>query len=314
MRTMWRLSGGVAVLGLGAAAGLGCAGSHAVGQGLPRASMAATAGAGAGVNEGASAGPHDAMIDEERDATTGLLEHHRHHHHGGVTLLLAMSLDTLGVSPEQKEAMEKIRRDLHAQMEPARAAEQNLAITLADGLAVGAIDTVRIDAAVGQLSSAAAAVNDASADAMNQVHAILTPPQRVALVEKLEAHWSVWQKANRQDDDHLAQLAAELGLAPDQVERIRTTLPEAMKGVAPFDAQEVSAHLDAFANAFEAKTFDARALARGGAATTHMVGWGGATMAHFIEAVSPVLTAEQRTKLAQQLRHHANHNPSAEGG
>jgi len=32
----------------------------------------------------------------------GLMEHHRHHHHGGVTLFIAMSLDTLGVSPNSR--------------------------------------------------------------------------------------------------------------------------------------------------------------------------------------------------------------------
>ena len=40
------------------------------------------------------------------DAMAGLLEHHRYHHHGGVTLFIAMSLDTLGVSPEQRVAVE----------------------------------------------------------------------------------------------------------------------------------------------------------------------------------------------------------------
>jgi hypothetical protein len=69
-----------------------------------------------------------------------------------------MSLDTLGLSPEQKPAVEKIRSDLHARMEPARAAEQNLLGTLADGLAVGVLDPAKVDAAVGQLTKAAASV------------------------------------------------------------------------------------------------------------------------------------------------------------
>jgi uncharacterized RmlC-like cupin family protein len=43
-----------------------------------------------------------------------------------------------------------------------------------------------------------------------------------------------------------------------------------------------------------------------------MVGWAAAHMAHFLEAVSPVLTAEQRADFAQRLREHATHNPSAE--
>jgi Spy/CpxP family protein refolding chaperone len=231
-----------------------------------------------------------------------------------VTLLIAMSLDTLGVPPEQKAAVEKIRRDLHAGMEPARAAEQSLVGTLADGVVAGAIDSAKVDAAVSQLSSAAAKVNDATTDALNQLHAVLTPPQRLALVDKLQAHWSVWQKANMEESDHLAQLAVDLGLAPDQVERIRASLAEGAKVAPRFDAQEVAAHVQAFCNAFKAPTFDAKALTTGGAATAHMVGWGGAHLAHFIESVSPVLTPDQRTKFAQLLRQHASHDPSAGGG
>ena len=47
-------------------------------------------------------------------------------------------------------------------------------------------------------------------------------------------------------------------------------------------------------------------------ANAHLVGWGAAQMAHFVETASPVLTSEQRAKLAQRLRDHASHNPSAQ--
>ena len=66
--------------------------------------------------------------------------------------------------------------------------------------------------------------------------------------------------------------------------------------------------------AFRAQTFDAKVLTTGGPATAHMVGWGAARLARFVESVSPVLTTEQQGKLAQILRQHANHNPSASGG
>jgi Spy/CpxP family protein refolding chaperone len=290
---MRQVTGILATLLLGTGGMLGCGGSAAT-------NAPPTAVAGASV--------------EEEDATAGLLEHHRHHHHGGVTLLIAMSLDTLGLSPEQKPVVEKLRSDLHARMEPARAAEQNLVGTLADGLAAGMLDPVKVDAAVAQLTRAAATVHDASTDALNQLHGVLTPPQRAALVDKLEAHWSVWQRANTDESDHLAELTADLDLTPDQVGKIRTSQAEAMKALPRFDSQEVAAHIRAFGDAFRGPTFDAKTLTTGGAATAHMVGWGAAHMAHFIESVSPVLLPEQRGKLAQMLRQHANHNPSANGG
>jgi len=243
-----------------------------------------------------------------------LTEHHRHHHHGGVTLLIALSLDTLGVSPEQRAAVEKIRSVLHARMEPARAAEQRLVATLADGLAAANLDAASVDAAVGQVAAAAAKVHDASADALNELHAVLTPPERAALVEKVEAHWAVWQKANAEETDprnpdhgQLAMLATDLDLTRDQVDKIRAALGEGMKAVPRLDPQEIATHLRAFGDASRGDKFDARVLATANGANAHLAGWGAARLAHFIEAVSPVLTPDQRARFVERLREHAAH-------
>ena len=287
----------VAVVLLGAGATVGCGGSSAS---KPPPATAASA------------------TEADDDATAGLMEHHRHHHHGGVTLFIAMSLDTLGVSPEQQAAVEKLRTDLHARMEPARAAEQGLVVTLADGVAAGSIDAVKVDAALAQLTAATAAVHDASADALNQLHDLLTPPQRAALVDKVQAHWSIWQKANAEEtgaakpEGRLATLATDLGLTADQVDKIRAAMAEGMKSVPRLDPQEVEKHLGAFGDAFRSEKFDARTLTTASGASAHLVGWGGAHMAHFIEAVSPVLTPDQRARLGQRLHEHASHNPSAQ--
>ena len=254
------------------------------------------------------------------DVSAGLTEHHRHHHHGGVTLLIALSLDTLGVPPEQRTAVEKIRSDLHARMEPARAAEQRLVATLADGLAAANLDAASVDAAVARVVVAAAKVHDASADALNELHAVLTPAQRAALVEKVEAHWAVWQKANAEETgprnpDHgqLAMLATDLDLTRDQVDQIRAGLGEGMKAVPRLDLQEIATHLRAFGDAFRGDKFDARVLTTANGANAHLAGWGAARLAHFIEAVSPVLTPDQRARFVERLREHAAHSPNNGG-
>jgi Spy/CpxP family protein refolding chaperone len=293
MTSMALRMGIVAAGMLGAAATIGCGGNSA--NNLPPATAAA-----------------------DDDATAGLMEHHRHHHHGGVTLFIAMSLDTLGVSPEQQAAVEKLRAELHARMEPARTAEQSLVATLADGVAAGNIDAAKVNAALAQLTAAAAGVHDASADALNQLHEVLTPTQRAALVDKVQAHWGVWQKANAgetgaaQPEGRLATLAADLGLTADQLDKIRAALAERMKTTPALDPQEIATHLGAFGDAFRGEKFDARTLTSANGANVHLVGWGGAHMAHFVEAVSPVLTPDQRAKLAQRLHDHASHNPSAQ--
>jgi Spy/CpxP family protein refolding chaperone len=275
---------------------------------------------GCGGGSANSPPPATATNAEDDDATAGLMEHHRHHHHGGVTLFIAMSLDTLGISPEQRAAVEKVRTDLLARMEPSRAAEQSLVITLADGVAAGNIDVAKVDAALAQLTAAAAAVHDASADALNQLHEVLTPPQRAALVDKVQAHWAVWRRANAEESEgakpeggRLATLATDLGLTPDQEDKIRVAVAEGMRAVPRLDPQEIATHLGAFGDAFRSERFDARTLKTASGANEHLVGWGGAHMAHFVEAVSPLLAPDQRARFADRLREHASHaTPSAQ--
>jgi len=281
--------------------------------------LLASATAGCGGTSASNPPPAVAANAADDDASAGLMEHHRFHHHGGVTLFIAMSLDTLGVSSEQRAAVDKIRSDLHARMEQARSAEQNLETALAEGLSAGNFDTTKVDAAAAQVAVAAAAVHDASASALNELHAVLTPPQRGALVDKVEAHWAVWQKANADEtgptnpESHLAMLATDLSLTTDQVDRIRAGVVEGMKAVPPLRAQEIATHLRAFGDAFRSEKFDAGALTTAGGANAHLAGWGAAHMAHFVETVSPVLTPDQRSQLAERLREHAAHNPSAQG-
>jgi Spy/CpxP family protein refolding chaperone len=272
---------------------------------------------GGSANRQPAAGATGSTADEE--ATADLTEHDRYHHHGGVTLFIGMSLDTLGVSPEQRAAVEKIRTELHARMEPARTAEQDLVTTLAEGLAAGAIDAAKVDTGVARVTGAAALVHEASSAALNELHSVLTPVQRAALVDKVEAHWAVWQNANagetgpaKPEGGHLGMLAADLGLSPDQVEKIRASLGDRMKVVPRLDPQEIATHLRAFGDAFRSEGFDAKALTTASGANAHMVGWGAAHLAHFVEVASPILTPDQRVKLAQRLRDHAAHDPSAQ--
>ena len=97
------------------------------------------------------------------------------------------------------------------------------------------------------------------------------------------------------------------------MDKIRAGLGEGMKAVPRLDPQEIATHLRAFGDAFRSDKFDAKALTAASGANAHLVGWGAAHLAHFVETVSPVLTPDQRTKLAQRLREHAAHDPSAAG-
>lgn len=161
--------------------------------------------------------------------------------------------------------------------------------------------------ALADLSAAAARAEGASADALNQLHGVLTGVQRGALVDKVEAHWVVWQAAN---DNGPATLGPDLDLTVDQMNRIHAALGNDAGGLPAFDPQEVTAHLRAFGDAFRSERFDARASALASAASTPMIDWGAGRMARFVEAVSPILTADQRASFALTLREHARHDPN----
>jgi hypothetical protein len=245
-----------------------------------------------------------------------LKEHHRFHHYGGLTLFIAQGLDTLDVPEDRRAAVEIIRKDLLANLEPGRVAEQAFIMTLADGVAAGNVDAATADAAITRAQAAAQNVFDRCADNLNQLHSLLTSPERVALVDKVNAHWVVWQNVNagetgsnpHQEGD-LASLQAELGLTQDEVDRIHAVLtghPEPA-----FDSKKTDTEIRGFDNAFASDQFDAKALgAADDDANNHMVVWADQHLANVLRAATPSLTSEQRSLLAERLRRHAAHNPS----
>ena len=280
----------------------------------------------AGCAQHSAAAPPSALAvgteasNEPDEVTAGLIEHHRFHHHGGATLFIAMSLDTLGVSPEQRVALANIRGALHARMEAARLAEQRLITVLADGLVAGNVDQSKVDAAMLQVSSAAETVHEATADAMNELHAVLTPLQRGALADKMEAHWHLWQQANlddnrstNQDMSSLAMITEELSLTNDEADKIRAGLGERMTRVTPLAASVVDTRLRAFGDAFRGDAFDAKNIPSSIASNEQLAAWGAAHMTNLVEAAVLVLTVEQRTKLATHLREHAAHGANLAG-
>jgi hypothetical protein len=137
MRSMW-CGGGLGLI-LGSSVTL-----VACGGGLANGQSSVTSGGAAADDEGAA----------------DLSEHHRHHHHGGVTMFIAMSLDSLGISPEQQTVVEKVQADLFAKMAPARVAERGVVLAIADGIAAGAVDRGKVDSAIDQVASAAAALHE----------------------------------------------------------------------------------------------------------------------------------------------------------
>jgi Spy/CpxP family protein refolding chaperone len=161
-------------------------------------------------------------------------------------------------------------------------------------------------------------MDDATNDEIDKLHAVLQPPERQALALKVQAHYEIWFRANADETaqpnqemeggqiHHLAQI---LGLSTDQVQKIDATFTKsiatAFAGKDKFDGKAVEQHMTAFISAFPGDTFDAKALTTADKANSSVAAWGGMRMTRMYQAMIPVLTPDQRTKLAARLRDHA---------
>jgi hypothetical protein len=78
-----------------------------------------------------------------------------------------------------------------------------------DGVAAANLDETTVDAAIAQVSAAAATVHDASTDALNELHAVLTPPAIDDLPDTLapdDSNWSQVFSASDKDDSNWSQV------------------------------------------------------------------------------------------------------------
>jgi hypothetical protein len=251
----------------------------------------------------------DQLADER--AESGLRERHQHQHHGGAMQFIVMGLDTLGPNDASRPKVEQLQRDLEVCLAPAGEIQRQLELSIADGVAAGSVDLAQADGLIRQLDGASLQAHACSGDALNQLHALLSPAERAELVEKVQAHWEVWREVNdegaaasRGAGGRLGRLARELRLTPEQVERASASLHVALTGRGgTFDRARVDASLQAFAAAFVSESFDARTVSM--QENGRLASFGASRRALFYETITPLLTAGQRAELAGHLRQRA---------
>ncbi|HEY3822864.1 MAG TPA: periplasmic heavy metal sensor [Polyangiaceae bacterium] len=286
-------------------------GAVAVGCGGNSTAPANTAGGSA------STFPLENTAEEEQGpAAEAVRTFHRHHHIGFIGFAL-VSIPSLGLPPAEEAQVEKIRADIKTKFQPANDAEAALLNTLADGVAAGTLDQAKLDAAIAKMNEVSTQMDDVTNDDLTQLHNVLTPPERQALVLKVQANYMLWERANadqaaqpdqEQEGGHIAHLAKVLALTPDQVQKIDAGFTAAMASVfaaKKFDSAAAEAHLNAFVDGFTSDHFDAKTLTSADRANSGVTSWGAARMVKMYEVMTPVLTPDQRTKLAALLREHA---------
>ena len=262
---VWGLAVGV----VGAVALVGVAGLH-------RAALADTRdGEGLAISAGEWMGPHGAV---------------------------GAALEKLDLRADQRGALEQLKTDVMADTASLRAAHDRLLEAVATSLeSGGTLDHAAIDPLFAAMQGAVAAHRPVIESAANRFHGILDGRQREQLVSGL--HGQVLSRLHHGGADHLATMAARLGLTDDQVATVRERLQAAHEGEPGAGTDDVRAHLTqvrALATAFESDSFDAHALRVGDLMST-MVDKAGRVLGHLDVALA-VLTPAQRTELARMLR------------
>ncbi len=228
----------------------------------------------------------------------------------GRVRMVADALSAVPLRADQRSEIEKLGADAQARQANGAEAWKNVALTLADQVEKGAIDKsaiqTKIDAAVAAHQSTA---TDNQA-ALARLHDILTPEQRGAFVDAIQA------KAKEMHHDHagkhggfamMKQLRDDLKLTDDQVSQIKDVVMDArkdrdMKAMGKELHADMEARKDAL-ESFRTDKFDAAALAR--PVDANKAAKGIEHITGIAEKVLPILTPEQRKIAADKIRERA---------
>jgi Spy/CpxP family protein refolding chaperone len=210
-------------------------------------------------------------------------------------------LQDMDLRPDQRAAVDSLLSEVDTKAEPVRAARMSLAQVLVDGIVAGKIDEARAQERIAGLKTAADAWRPAIETSMNKLHATLDATQREELIDLLRDRMMDGREGKR---GKMKQLMQELKLTGDQKERIIAAVKAELGGDREQmrerfkQAKERSGEL---ADAFVSDSFDARSLEVGKHAQ-HMALAGANRIMRVVQVALPLLTAEQRTKLAEVVQ------------
>lgn len=255
---------------------------------------------------------------------------HGHGLRGGPAGMFFRAAKDLELDADQKEKVGKLREQLAGDDEIKKDV-QEMHADLVAGVKEGKIDAAKMDAHFVKAAAEMKARHDKQAGVLNDLHALLKPEQRKALVAsikgKMGEHGGIGGHGGHGHGGHgkkqegekkpgnekrVERLTKHLELDADQTKKVTELLAKAPK---PGDARaDHKKRLEAVFAAFEKDKFDAKTLdlfkvdpkKASGPMKRHV---------DFLGQLLPILKAEQRTKLAAAMEkrgEHRGHQPSEE--
>ena len=230
----------------------------------------------------------------------------------GMVKVVAEALAVVPLSAAQRTQVESLAANAEARHGESLAARKDLMLALAAQVEAGRIDRAALAPKINDLAAANAKAQPGDRAAFEQLHALLTPDQRGAFVNALEARFGE-RKGEMRAKHPLQQWAAELQLSDAQKAEIKAAIHERFHGMAhehswgdggPMGAGHKGAKvlaafkqdrfvMDEVAPAGDALQFGPRRTER---------------LLALAEAAVPVLTPAQRSIAAQKIRDKAESN------
>jgi Spy/CpxP family protein refolding chaperone len=236
---------------------------------------------------------------------------------------VADALAQVPLRADQRTTIEQMAKDAATRMEPARKARGDLMLAIADQVQKGAIDRAALQPKIDAVSAAHQAASPGNRAAFEKLHDLLTPDQRVAFVNAMQAeHHEHQGQGGEGMRGRMQKWAGDLGLSQDQQDQIKTKMQARWQahfagavtggdqtgavqdGHVLAEGHKMHEQYKAMLEAFKGDTFkmdqvapvqDHREMANGFAG--HMLG--------MLETALPVLTPEQRAIAANKVREHA---------
>jgi hypothetical protein len=224
---------------------------------------------------------------------------------------------------DQRATIEQMAKDAEARMEPGRKARETLVLAIADQVQAGTIDRVALKPQIDGIIAAHQAAQPLDRAAFEKLHDLLTPDQRVAFVTAMQNNFSSHQGQGRAEGKgRMQKWAADIGLSQDQQDQIRQKLQaqwqahfagavvgtdeqknEAVQdGQLAFRGHQMHEQMKTMLESFKGDKFSMDAVAP---IQKPMAQEFAGHMLNMVEAALPVLTADQRTLVAQKLRQRA---------
>jgi Spy/CpxP family protein refolding chaperone len=213
--------------------------------------------------------------------------------------------NSLALTPDQRLKLQSIAAELARKTDPLRQSKLQVAQIVAAGIPSGKMDREQLTPALDRLEQAAANAKPAVAEAVNGIHGILTPEQRVQFASAYKAELAEVRGALAEDlearRNQLRQLGRALDLTEAQKSTIQAKVQQRIQENAPKLNAKVQDMIDrraAAADAFPSPNFDANQYVNEQSDVRTML----EQRIQFFEQILGDLTPEQRSKLSAIVR------------